>query len=803
MRGSFPDRSHNTLSRMGVVPHWFGTARRWAGSLLGGGIVCRAWLVLAVVLLAMLQRPGVAAASGGSGSQNTPLDVVILVDESGSESHTDVQHEQEAAATIAQTPLNPRSRVTVIGFGGADGDAPNQDPTTVVCQPTITSGSTNLEYLARCVRKLHRRTPAEGDNTDYAAALGQAMSVLSQGTASGAQPPTGAVKAILMMTDGGLDVFGDPQYPQPNWQPAAHHAVNVQLAAARVAGAEVWPLGFGNISPANAHYLRYLASHGGQHTCDSRRVSKPRATVAQNSARALSALFSLYAAASCSGISRAGPEVVPDGQSRVLSVNIPPIASSGAISVNKVNPALRVDYLTPNGTEVTGGRLGGSTFVRSGQDTSVEVLHITNPQPGTWQVRVTAPHGEGGQLVSVTAFWQGAVRVSLTASPATARPGQRIGVVLSVLGANGPITDPVLLSGMHVGVTASGDGLSSPAMVPVRPATGNSAGLTAGDFTGSFKAPSTTGPLSFLGTAVGYGLYATQVPTQVNVSNATAFLQATVQFSAPDTVQSGQEIPGEVLFDNKTGQSQRVRLTLTALPALATITESAGDVTVPSGTSITHFAIELSPRTPVGAASLVIRVVDAGHPAISYGDQQLLVNVVHPPGVLGKHKWQIAGLAALVLLVMLALLLRRLERRRQIDVRDLSVSLSRDGTLLGHELKAPGKESDSFRFMIRDEDGTDPRLDYPQRGDRPYLARRVTHGRIRVRASDRVKVVAPDGGKYNIAVGSVGEPLPNGIYLSFQDRRHRPRPPTSRPRGERRPPEPSVAPPTYNYNLFD
>jgi hypothetical protein len=760
--------------------------------------------VLAVVLLSMVvQRPGVAAASGGSGSQDTPLDVVILVDESGSESNADVQHEREAAATIAQTPLNPRSRVTVIGFGGADGDVPNQDPTTVVCQPTIANGATNLEYLARCVRKLHRRTPAEGDNTDYAAALGQAMSVLAAGTASSAQPPTGAVKAILMMTDGGLDVYRDPQYPQPNWMPAAHHAVNLQLAAARAADAEVWPLGFGNISPANASYLRYLAAHGGQHTCDSRRVSKPRATVAQNSARALSALFSIYAAASCSGISHAGPKVVPGGQSRVLSVNIPPIASSGAISVDKVNPALRVDYLTPNGTEVTGGSLGGSKFVRSGQDTSVEVLHITNPQPGTWQVRVTAPRGEGGQLVSVTAFWQGAVRVSLIASPATARPGQRIGVVLSVLGANGPITDPALLSGMHVGVTASGDGLSGPVMVPVRPASRTGAGLTAGDFTGSFKAPSTTGPLSFLGTAVGYGLYATEVPTQVNVSNAAGFLQGTVQFSAPDTVQSGQDIHGQVLFDNKTGQSRRVRLALTAIPALATLTDPTGGVTVPSGTSITHFTVALSPHTPVGPASLVVRVVDASNPAISYGDQQLLVNVVHPPGVLGKYRWQIAGLVALVLLVVLALFLRRLNRKRQIDVRDLSVSLSRDGTPLGHELKAPGKESDSFRFMIRDEDTTDPRLDYPQRGDRPYLVKRVTHGRIRVRASDRVKVLAPDGGKYNIAVGGVGEPLPNGIYLSFQDRRHRLKPPSSRVKGERRPTEQPVARPTYNYNLFD
>lgn len=764
------------------------------------------WLVLTVVLLSVMQRPGVAAAASGPGIETTPLDIVILVDESGSESNADVQHERAAAATIAQTPLNPRSRVTVIGFGGADGNVPNQDPTTVVCQPTIASGATNLEYLARCVRELHRRTPAEGDNTDYGAALGQAMSVLGPGTAAGAKSPAGAVKAILMMTDGGLDVSGDPQYPQPNWLPAAHHAVNLQLATARAAGAEVWPLGFGNISPANAGYLQYLARNGGQHTCDSRPVSKPRATVAQNSARALSALFQLYAAAACSGVSSGGSQRVPGGQSRVLSVTIPPIASSGVISVDKVDPAFRVDYLTPDGTEVTGGSLGGSRFVRSGQDTPVEVLHIANPQPGTWRVRVTAPKGERSQLVSVTAFWQGAVRVSLVASPPTARPGQPIGVVLSVLGASGPITDPALLSGMHVQVTVTGDGLPGASVVPVHQPAQASSGLAAGDFAGSFRAPSTEGTLSFLGTAVGYGLYATEVPTQVQVSSAAGFLQGTVQFSAPDTVVAGQSIHGEVLFDNKTGQSQRVRLALTALPALATVASPAGAVSVPSGTSVTHFTIALSPRTPVGSASMVLRVVDVGHPGTSYGEQQLLVNVRHPPGVLGKYRWQIGGIAALLSLIALALFLRRAERRRQIDVRDLSVRLSRDGNQLGQELKAPGKESDSFRFMIRDEDGSEPRLDFPQRGDRPYLARRVTHGRIRVRASDRVRVVAPDGGRYNIAVGDVGEALPNGVRLSFQDRRHRPKPPgrpkTGPPKPEQQAAE-QAAPPSYKYNVFD
>jgi len=233
----------------------------------------RFWLVLLTAMLMCLVQAAVMAASpafaqpgstsllAGSGStlENTPLDMVILVDESGSESTTDIQHEAEAAATIAQAPLNPRSRVTIFGFGGADGTAPDQNPIDAVCQPTVTSSKANLEYLAGCVTKLHARTAAEGYNTDYVAALTQAMNILSPSTPQGQQSPAGALKVIMMMTDGGLDETGNPAYPQPNWQTAARHAVSVELAAAQQAGVQVWPLGFGSISQSDAAYLGSLA----------------------------------------------------------------------------------------------------------------------------------------------------------------------------------------------------------------------------------------------------------------------------------------------------------------------------------------------------------------------------------------------------------------------------------------------------------------------------------------------------------------------------------------------------------------
>ena len=116
-------------------------------------------------------KPGPVRRVGDRPASVAALDVVMLVDESGSETPQKVADEKQTVGTIVQSMLNPRSRVTVIGFGGVNHVAPDQNPVDVACVPTIASGAANLDYLASCVSKLHRRTEAEGDDTDYAAAL--------------------------------------------------------------------------------------------------------------------------------------------------------------------------------------------------------------------------------------------------------------------------------------------------------------------------------------------------------------------------------------------------------------------------------------------------------------------------------------------------------------------------------------------------------------------------------------------------------------------------------------------------------
>ena len=610
---------------------------------------------------------------------------------------------------------------------------------------------------------LHRRTGAEGDDTDYAAALAQAMNYLGPGTPYSQQSPSGSTKAIFLMTDGGLDVHRDPQY-LPDWLPAARHAVDLQLAAAQAANVQVWPLGFGSISPPDQQYLDHLATGGTQSACDSREVSRPHATVVQNPSDALDALDALYAAAGCFGTSKSGPVPINAGQSRTLQVSIPAIASDVAISVRKGNPAIRVDYVTPDGATVTGSSRGGSTFQRSGQDTAVDVLHVTDPAPGTWQIRLTAPPGLGQQLVSATAFWQGSVRAVITAYPPSAKDGQPVKVVVSVLGANGPVTDPATLQQIQVGVSVTGDGVPGRVNVPVSNAgEGKGTATGAGDYTGSFTAPDRRSQLTFVGTAQGYGLHTTEVPTTVQVGGPAPLLQAAIQFNAPPSVLPGQSVSGQIVFSNQTGAAQQVRLALSASPAFATVTSLQGTLRVPSGDSPVSFTIAFGRNSPRGSVLVRASIVDAANPTTVYGNSALTFTVTSPPGILARYGWAIAGAVIALLLIILLVLARRRAHLKAIEVRGLSAVLHRDSERVGPTLKASGRRSDAFRFVIRDEDGPRPRLAHARPGDRAYVARRASHG--------RVKVETPSGEKFEVSANTDGEPLLNGLTLAFADAR--------------------------------
>jgi hypothetical protein len=686
------------------------------------------------------------------------LDVVVLADESGSETSATLADERQTAATIAQTMLNPASRVTVVGFGGINHVAAGQSPVDVACQPTIASGA-NLGYLASCVTKLHRRTEAEGDDTDYAAALGQALSYFDPDTAFGRQSPRGAVKIILMMTDGGIDVHRDTQHYGPNWQLGEQEAVDQHLALARQYGAQVWPLGFGtDIMPEDASYLNRLAQGGARVGCDSRPVSEPHYQVVRRSSDALDALDALYAEAGCLGTSATAPVTVGRGQSDTLPVAIPSIASAAAISVDRGDPGVQVSYYRPDGRQWT------DASAISGQGSPVEVLHladVTGAETGTWKIRLTTAPALAGQPVSAIVFWQGAVRALITADPPNAKPGQSIDLTLSVLGPNGPVTDSSTLAKLQVRVGVSGDGLTGTAPVPVTSLIGKPAAAGAvGEYRGSFTAPRQAGTLTFFGTAAGYGLYVTQVPANVQVSAAGADFGVTIRPQVADSVQAGHAIHGQIGFVNQAGAGRSVRLRLDVSHAIAHLTTPVGPLVArPGGPPEVPYTVTFGKDSPTGEAWLEIEVVDAADPSIVYSEIQLEVGVTRAQSILARWLPEVTGL---VFLTVLAWFWLSASRRKKVNAHGLIAILRRDGEQLGRELRALSAWSRTFRFIIHDEEGQAAELRYPEMGGRTYTASRA--------GGREVKLMTPDGERYDIIVGGAGRKLDhNGLELAFKD----------------------------------
>lgn len=744
-------------------------------------------LVLSGLLAALPAQAAPDARAVGPAGQGLAhvaiLDVVMLVDESGSETKQKVAQEKATAGTIVQSLLNSRSRVTVIGFGGVNHVAQNQNPVDVVCPPTLTNSQQHLSVLATCVNSLHRRTEQQGDDTDYAQALNEAMNFLAPTSVATPPSPPGAIKVILMMTDGAVDVARDTQQYGQQWRVGEQAAVNDELQQARQDNVQVWPLGFGNdygtgiTRTAALSYLNKMAKNGAPAICGKKdAASQPHAVWVNNIDDALNAVATLYAAAGCLAENETHTSL-PAGGSRTLTVNIPEIASAAAISVRRPNPLDTVTFTRPDGTQWTDTSAISGTDSRSG----VETLHvntISTGDVGTWRIAMTAPKGLTSQLVSATAFWQGAVRAIINATP-NVNPGKPISVMLSVFGPNGQISDPSTLHGLIVGVTATGDGLPGPERIKVIPETGaNEAGI----YTGTYTAPHQRGSLTITGTAAGYGLYATNVPQTVTVGAGVTHFSAVPQFHQTDSVETGHTITGDVVFSNNTGAAKKVRLVLLPGQAHAKVTSPAGPITVASGSPPSvPFTVTVASDSPTGLTEFIIEAVDPVSGKVLDSSAPLPVTVKKPPGFIQKYFWYLIGGLIVIALIVAFFIWRRARHRARVNVQDLVVTLRRGGEQKGRELPAEQKWSEVFNFIIKEEGTPDPHLDYPPRdwAGPAYLVRRSAPGRVTLFAPTRPK-------PYEVDVSGPGATLDNGLELSFRDKRahHQvPPPPATDPWG--------------------
>ncbi|PRX98563.1 VWA domain-containing protein [Allonocardiopsis opalescens] len=714
-------------------------------------------------------------AEAGQGDQELrPLDVVVAVDESGSLSEADVAEEIEATSTIVQSVLAEGSRVTVLGFGSDNGE-PGQEAVTEVCPPTeVAAGPEPAQRLADCVRELHRRTPQEGDDTDHAAALGRALSQLRTGS------PPGSARLVFLLTDGVLDVSDSPQYGRDpaDRNDAAQRLIDDHLADARAAEVQVWPLGFG---AADQDSLDAFAAGGYQEACASRPDAVPRAQVVDSGADVGRLLRTAFAAAICAGLTDEESASLAGGAQVDLQVEIPVIATDGSIVVTKNNPGIEVSYLDPEGRTVPStGSQDGSEFSRSGENGPVEALRIRDPLPGTWTVRLSSPSGAAEELVSATALWQGAISTYLSVE-GTGRPGEELTVRVELWTRRGVVSDPGALDRLDFGAQVSGPGLED-ADIDLRD-DGEPPDRTAddGQYAGTVIAPDRPATLDFTSVVQGEGVAADVRELPYEVTEAGRAVSARVEIERLDEVWPGRAINGTATVANDSAEPARIALLLRAGDELlATVEPAAAEV--PPGRHSVPFTIALDPATPRGPATITVDAVSGGDPAASLGSSQPLnVEVRDAPGLLERYWWAWTALLLAATLAAGYASLLRARRREAADVRGLYAVLLRHGAPAGPDLRAPGKWSDRFRFVIRDEDGVAPRLEHPLPGETPYTAWRDRSGRI--------GVTTPRGERYLITPGGAGEALPGGLHLAFRDER---RPAKRTPGRTRRRTEPAA-----------
>lgn len=475
-----------------------------------------------------------------------PAQIVLLVDESGSLSTDGVAREKEAARTIALGAVVRDTTVSVVGFGSSDG-SPGQAAAITRCLPTRVDSGQNRDILAHCIDDVHARTPSEGLHTDHVAALRQALGFLAGGSPG--------AKIVFLLTDGNLDVKDSPAYgrdlsPEARDQAAADQIPGV-LAELRRVGAQVWPLGFG--SEVSLDKLKAFETGI---PCTPK-AAKPEARVVDNPAVLYRAIIQAYQSAGCVGGGEIHEGPLPAGGSLDLTVDIPAIASDSSILVQKRNAGVQVEYLDPSNQTVSGGQSNGSTFDFAGQGTETESLHIVDPVPGRWTVRLKSALNIPQHDVAATVLFQGAVNAVLTVSPPQPAAGQEVEVGMQLRARRSGITDPGLLSGLTFRLSLTGPGVNE-----------QLATLTDEDRDGTFTTrlgvpANAAGNLTFTGTVTGIGIGGDTRVFTTTVRKLPPDLTGQLRLTGTDaTIAPGASVPGEASINNKSGRGRSVRLQL-------------------------------------------------------------------------------------------------------------------------------------------------------------------------------------------------------------------------------------------------
>jgi len=655
----------------------------------------RALLIVLVALAVTSTTSGVAGRR--SSTQLKPIRVVVLIDESGSETSTSIASERDAASLLALSELSNDSSFLVAGFGSSN--RRGQTAVTSYCQFVPLSTPNARERAAACARRAHARTAAQGNDTDQQAALRFAVDALTS-------TPAGTTPVIFLMTDGVLDVSHSPQYgrtPGGRDREALRLVQADVLPTARRAGVQIWPIGFG--PQANkADLNRFAVGGAGANAECSGPEARPHAIVAEGASHLLVDLLTALGRARCAHVESPTSGRVEAGKTLTLRVTIPVIATDGAITVTKLDPSFRVAYFDPAGQQVPArGELNGQIFSLSGQNDRVEALRIENPQPGTWKIEITDPARHPGQTVSALAVWEGALSAAIVLDPPNPLPGQKAHVQVILQTRYGVVRNPSALRGLSASAVASGSfgTLSIPLNDNGR---GQDARAHDGIFSGLFTFPKgTSGCVHLTGKIAGRGIASDQ--RAYDFCPPPPGLSATFDVNWPVHLHAGDSVKGSVLVTNQTG-NQEGSLSLSEISNGALVTVAPANVKLANGTSRISFRVTFSNRSTKGDVTgrLQLRTRD-GH---SISETYISTRIVTPPGFFARFWWLLVAAFLISGTGAATVTARRRKALRLARVDGLLARLRRDGKELS-TLSAPLSEN-IFRLQYIDDSDAEPRL---------------------------------------------------------------------------------------------
>ncbi|MDX2935568.1 vWA domain-containing protein [Streptomyces ipomoeae] len=542
-----------------------------------------------------LMRPGVTMAS-----VSDPVDIAILVDASASIRPHDFTRQVRAAAVLGQGEISNDSTVTVIAF--ADSQKRDEKPVNQLCPVTALTVA-GREELSTCLDSRAYWGTRIGKGTDFPSALDFAMGRLRE------QGSDQARDLIFLMTDGRMDVSAAPAYGA---DPATRMAqgekrLRSTLARARQDHVQIWPIGMG--SGANRQELRSLADGGFTTPCSTGPASSSRAQVVQSADHLMDSLTTAFAASRCdrhtSGTSA--------NSRNELTVTVPVHAGRVSLILAKQDPRVTATYFDPAGHHVpTTGDFGGSGFEASGGNGPVESLRISNPLPGVWTVLLTAPEGLSLEETDLRAVWRPELRPSLSISPASPRPGERVTAVMRLLSPRGvPVTDPESIPGVAARLEIT-PRQEEPAEETMRD-DGLGPDVKARDmlFTAQVVVPANaTGEVSFVSRVSAHGAEVTgngALATTISTAQRplTARVSALEEASYP-----GGRVSGSLLVAN--GDAHPHTLKLSVVEAAQAVSVEPNTVTVKPGAALNiDITLVLGESVQLGSVGGLLRVADA------------------------------------------------------------------------------------------------------------------------------------------------------------------------------------------------